>query len=211
MIREKLNEFYKVVFEKELIDEIVEVGTLKRIKENELLLDIGDNFNHVPLMLTGAIKISREAKNGDEIVLYFLERGDTCTISFGSGLASSKSKVRGVAEKESEVIFIPVDKLEEWMVKYKSWRSFVIESYNIRLNEMLEAIDTLAFMKMDQRLFKYLTDKVKIMRSTTLKTTHQEIAVDLNTSRVVISRLLKQLENEGKIKLYRNKIDVLDF
>ncbi len=211
MIREKLNEFYKVVFEKELIDEIVEVGTLKRIKENELLLDIGDNFNHVPLMLTGAIKISREAKNGDEIVLYFLERGDTCTISFGSGLASSKSKVRGVAEKESEVIFIPVDKLEEWMVKYKSWRSFVIESYNIRLNEMLEAIDTLAFMKMDQRLFKYLTDKVKIMRSTTLKTTHQEIAIDLNTSRVVISRLLKQLENEGKIKLYRNKIDVLDF
>ena len=97
------------------------------------------------------------------------------------------------------------------MVKYKSWRTFVIDSYNIRLNEMLEAIDTLAFMKMDQRLFKYLTDKVQIMRSTTLNTTHQEIAVDLNTSRVVVSRLLKQLENEGKIKLYRNKIEVLDF
>ena len=97
------------------------------------------------------------------------------------------------------------------MVKYPSWRSFVIDSYNIRLNEMLEAIDTLAFMKMDQRLFKYLTDKVQIMRSTTLNTTHQEIAVDLNTSRVVISRLLKQLENEGKIKLFRNKIEVIDF
>ena len=97
------------------------------------------------------------------------------------------------------------------MVRYPSWRSFVIDSYNIRLNEMLEAIDTLAFMKMDQRLFKYLTDKVQIMRSTTLHTTHQEIAVDLNTSRVVISRLLKQLENEGKIKLFRNKIEVIDF
>ncbi len=211
MIREKLNEFYKVVFEKELIDEIVKVGTYKKIKENELLLDIGDNFKHIPLMLTGAIKISRENKNGDEIVLYFLERGDTCTISFGSGLISSKSKVRGVAEKPSEVIFIPVNKLEEWMVKYESWRGFVIESYNIRLNEMLEAIDTLAFMKMDQRLFKYLTDKVKIMRDTILKTTHQEIAIDLNTSRVVVSRLLKQLENDGKIKLYRNKIEVIDF
>jgi len=211
MIREKLNEFYKVVFEKELIDEIVKVGTYKKIKENELLLDIGDNFKHIPLMLTGAIKISRENKNGDEIVLYFLERGDTCTISFGSGLINSKSKVRGVAEKVSEVIFIPVSKIEEWMVKYKSWRGFVIESYNIRLNEMLEAIDTLAFMKMDQRLFKYLTDKVKIMRDTILKTTHQEIAIDLNTSRVVVSRLLKQLENEGRIKLYRNKIEVIDF
>jgi len=211
MIREKLNEFYKVVFENELMDEIVKVGTYKKIRENELLLDIGDNFNNIPLMLTGAIKISRENKNGDEIVLYFLERGDTCTITFGSGLHSTKSKVRGVAEKESEVIFIPVEKLEEWMVKYKSWRNFVIDSYNIRLNEMLEAIDTLAFLKMDQRLFKYLTDKVQIMRSTELHTTHQEIAIDLNTSRVVVSRLLKQLENEGKIKLFRNKIEVLDF
>ncbi len=211
MIREKLNEFYKVVFEQELLDEIVEVGTYKKIRENELLLDIGDNFNRIPLMLTGAIKISREVNNGDEIVLYFLERGDTCTISFGSGLTSTKSKIRGIAEKESEVIFIPVHKLEEWMIKYKSWRSFVIDSYNIRLNEMLEAIDTLAFMKMDQRLYKYLTDKVKIMRDTTLNTTHQEIAIDLNTSRVVVSRLLKQLENQGKIKLFRNKIEVIDF
>lgn len=211
ILREKLNEFYKVVFEPKLIDEIVEFGTYKRIRENELLLDIGDNFNRIPLMLTGAIKISRETINGDEIVLYFLERGDTCTISFGSGLTSSKSKVRGVAEKPSEVIFIPNEKLEEWMVKYASWRAFVIESYNIRLSEMLESIDTLAFMKMDQRLYKYITDKVKIMRSPTLSTTHQEIAIDLNTSRVVVSRLLKQLENEGKIKLYRNRIEVLEY
>ena len=211
MIKEKLEEYYNVVFEQELLNEIAEVGTYRFVKENELLLDIGDQFHQIPLMLTGAIKISRETKAGEEIVLYFLERGDTCTITFGSGLQSSKSKVRGVAEKDSEIIFIPVEKLEEWMVKYPSWRSFVIDSYNIRLNEMLEAIDTLAFMKMDQRLFKYLIDKVQIMRSTTLNTTHQEIAVDLNTSRVVISRLLKQLENEGKIKLYRNKIEVVDF
>lgn len=211
MIKEKLEEYYNVVFEEGLLDEIAEVGTYQKVKENDLLLDIGDQFHQIPLMLTGAIKISRETNAGEEIVLYFLERGDTCTITFGSGLQSSKSKVRGVAEKDSEIIFIPVEKLEEWMVKYPSWRSFVIDSYNIRLNEMLEAIDTLAFMKMDQRLFKYLIDKVQIMRSTTLNTTHQEIAVDLNTSRVVISRLLKQLENEGKIKLYRNKIEVIDF
>jgi len=211
MIREKLEEFYSVVFEKELLDEIAEVGAYKKVKENDLLLDIGDTFNHIPLILTGAIKISRETKKGDEIVLYFLERGDTCTITFGSGLQSSKSKVRGIAEKDSELIFIPVGKLEEWLVKFHSWRSFVIDSYDIRLNEMLEAIDTLAFLKMDERLFKYLTDKVQIMRSMVLNTTHQEIAVDLNTSRVVVSRLLKQLENEGKIKLFRNKIEVLDF
>lgn len=211
MIREKLKDYFSVVFEDDLIDEIIEVGTYKKVKENELLLDLGDKFDKIPLMLNGAIKISREDEHGDEIVLYFLERGDTCTITFGSGLTSSKSKVRGVAEKDSEVVFIPIEKLEEWMVKYKTWRDFVIDSYNIRLSEMLEAIDTLAFMKMDQRLYKHLTDKVKIMRSSTLSTTHQEIAQDLNTSRVVISRLLKQLENEKKIKLYRNKIEVLEF
>jgi len=211
MIREKLKDYFNVVFEDDLINEIIEVGTYKKVKEDELLLDLGDKFDKIPLMLNGAIKISREDEHGDEIVLYFLERGDTCTITFGSGLTSSKSKVRGVAEKDSEVVFIPIEKLEEWMVKYKSWRDFVIDSYNIRLSEMMEAIDTLAFMKMDQRLYKHLTDKVKIMRSSTLNTTHQEIAQDLNTSRVVISRLLKQLENEKKIQLYRNKIEVLEF
>ena len=211
MIKEKLEEFYSVVFEKELIEEIAEVGKYKKVEENELLLDIGDTFHHIPLILTGAIKISRETKKGEEIVLYFLERGDTCTITFGAGMHTSKSKVRGIAEKDSELLLIPVEKLENWMVKYKSWRSFVIDSYDIRLNEMIEAIDTLAFLKMDQRLFKYLTDKVQIMRSTILNTTHQEIAIDLNTSRVVVSRLLKQLENQDKIKLFRNKIEVLDF
>ncbi len=211
MIRKKLNEFYGIVFEKELIDEIVKVGRYKKIKENEVLMNIGDDFKYIPLMLTGAVKISRENENGDEIALYFLESGDTCTITFVSGLRSSKSNVRGITEKTSEIIFIPVEKLEAWMVKYKSWRNFVIDSYSIRLNEMIEAIDTLAFLKMDERIFKYLSDKVKILRDPVLKTTHQEIAIDLNTSRVVVSRLLKKLENEGKLNLFRNKIEVLKY
>lgn len=211
MIRKKLNEFYGIVFEKELIDEIVKVGRYKKIKENEVLMNIGDDFKYIPLMLTGAVKISRENENGDEIALYFLESGDTCAISFVSGLQSSKSNVRGITEKTSEIIFIPVEKLEAWMVKYKSWRNFVIDSYNIRLNEMIEAIDTLAFLKMDERIFKYLSDKVKILRNPVLKTTHKEIAIDLNTSRVVVSRLLKKLENEGKLNIFRNKIEVLKY
>ncbi len=211
MIREKLEGYYHAIFEKELLEEIIAVGTYRKVKQDELLLDIGDNFEYIPLMLSGAIKISRENDKGEEIALYFLEHGDTCTITFVSGLQSSKSKIRGVAEKESEVIFIPIEKLEAWMIKYKSWRSYVIESYNIRLNEMIEAIDTLAFMKMDERIFKYLSDKVKIMGDPILHTTHQDIAIDLNTSRVVISRLLKKLENDGKIKLFRNKVEVLQY
>ena len=210
-MRTKLQDYFSVIFERELLNEIIQFGHLVFLKKDDLLIDVGSTITFVPLLLNGAIKIVREDKNGDEIVLYFLERGDTCAISFVNCLNKSKSKVRGIAEKDSEAIYVPVKKLEEWMVKYKSWREFVIESYSSRLNEMIEAIDTLAFMKMDERLYKYLTDKVKILRNTTLNTTHQEIAVDLNTSRVVISRLLKQLENQEKITLYRNKIEVLDF
>ena len=207
----KLQDYYSIVFEPELLKEIEKHGTLVTIKKGDLLIDVGSRITQVPLLLNGAVKIVREDDNGDEVVLYFLERGDTCAISFVNCLNKSKSKVRGVAEKDSEAIYIPVKKLEEWMATYKTWREFVIESYSSRLDEMIEAIDTLAFMKMDERLFKYLSDKVKIMRDTTLNTTHQQIAIDLNTSRVVVSRLLKQLENLGKIKLHRNKIEVLDF
>tara|TARA_R110002073_G_scaffold279026_1_gene442863 strand:- start:101663 stop:102298 length:636 start_codon:yes stop_codon:yes gene_type:complete len=209
MLQEKLNTYFKTIFEDDLIQEIGQFGTYQKVTKNDLLIDIGEKFDKIPLVLKGAIKISREDENGDEIILYFLEEGDTCTVTFGSGLGDTKSMIRGTAEKDSEIIFIPVEKLEEWLVSYKSWRKFVIDSYNFRLSEMLETIDTLAFMKMDQRLFKYLSDKVKIMNSPSLTTTHQEIAQDLNTSRVVISRLLKQLENEKKIQLYRNRIEVL--
>ena len=210
-MRDKLNEFYSFVFEEELMEEIEKYGVYQKLREDELLIDLGDTMKGIPLLLEGAIKIVREDKNGEEILLYYLERGDTCASSFSSAISNSKCGIRAIAEKDTEIIFLPKNKLDEWLVKYKSWRNFVIDSYNVRLNEMMETIDTLAFMKMDERLFKYLTDKAQILRDTTLETTHQEIAYDMHTSRVVISRLLKQLENEGKIKLLRNKIEILEF
>ncbi|WP_299528435.1 Crp/Fnr family transcriptional regulator [uncultured Lutibacter sp.] len=206
IIREKLNEYYSQIFEKELIDEITNLGIYRTIESGNTLIDIGDNMSHIPLILNGAIKIIREDKNGDEITLYFLEKGDTCAISFVNCINRTKSMFRGVAEKETEGIFVPVDKVDDWLKKYESWRHFIIDSYHIRLIEMVESIDSLAFMKLDDRLLKFLTDKVKIMKDNVLVITHQEIAVDLNTSRVVVSRLLKKLENEGKVKIRRNRI-----
>ncbi len=205
-IREKLDDYFTLIFEKELIDEIVNIGYLRTINSGETLIDIGDNMTHVPLILDGAVKIIREDKNGEEIALYFLERGDTCAISFINCINRSKSMFRGIAEKDTEGIFIPVSIIDDWLRKYKSWRHFIIDSYHMRLIEMVESIDSLAFMKLDDRLLKYLTDKVKIMKDNILIITHQEIATDIHTSRVVVSRLLKVLENEGKIKIRRNKI-----
>ena len=124
-------------------------------------------------------------------------------------LGETKSEIRAMAETKGTVVMIPINKMEEWLGKYKSWRNFVFNSYNNRLKEMLSAIDNLAFMNMDERLLKYLNEKVKINNSNEIHNTHQEIAYDLHTSRVVISRLLKALENKGKIKLNRSSIILL--
>ena len=210
ILREKLSDYFSTIFEKELIDEIVKVGFLDKIKSGELLIDIDDKMTHIPLILDGIVKIIRKDKKGDELVLYFLERGDTCAISFVNCINLSRSIFKGVVEKDTEAIFLPVDKIDDWLTKYKSWRHFIIDSYHFRLIEMVESIDSLAFMKLEQRMFKYLTDKVNVTNENLLDITHQEIATDLNSSRVVVTRLLKQLENEGKIKMGRNRIIIED-
>jgi len=121
-------------------------------------------------------------------------------------LGQAKSEIRAIAETEAKLIMIPVQKMEEWSAKYKSWRNFVFESYHSRLNEMLDTIDSIAFLKMDERLLKYLNEKARVSKDNTIHNTHQEIACELHTSRVVVSRLLKKLENLGKIELHRNHI-----
>ncbi|WP_320815590.1 Crp/Fnr family transcriptional regulator [Flavobacterium sp.] len=210
-MNEKLFEAYHFIFEEALLEEISSVSTYKEFKGNDYLIEIGDAIQSMPLLLNGAIKILREDEKGDELLLYFLERGDTCAMTLTCCLGNSKSKIRAIAETDGSLLMIPISKMEEWLTKYKTWRNFVFESYNIRLNEMLEAIDSLAFMNLEERLYKYLTDKVKILGTPNLNTTHLEIATELHTSRVVISRLLKALEIQGKVKINRNKIEVLQF
>ena len=205
---QQLKEAYGFIFEVELLREIEKAVILRSVKEGEIIMDINDYVSHMPLLLEGAIKILREDEDGNELLLYFLERGDTCALTLSCCLGQTRSQIRAVAERDTELIMIPIAKMEEWTATYKSWRNFVFESYHIRLSEMLETIDTLAFMNMDQRLLRYLQDKAKINQSEELQVTHQQIAYDLNTSRVVISRLLKKLEMESKISLQRNNIVV---
>lgn len=210
ILREKLNEYYSGVFENELIEEILRVGFLDKYKQGEILIDIGEKMTHIPLILNGAVKIIRQEKEGDELVLYFLEKGDTCAISFINCINRKESIFRAVVDTNTEAVFLPVEHIDEWLAKYKSWRHFIIDSYHFRLIEMVESIDGLAFMNMNQRLMKYLSDKAKVQQNTDLEITHQEIADDLNTSRVVITRMLKQLHNDGKVYSTRNRVVVND-
>jgi CRP/FNR family transcriptional regulator, anaerobic regulatory protein len=207
---QELRDAYGFIFEQELIDEISATGVLKNAREGEVIMEIDNYITSMPLLLEGAIKILREDKEGNELLLYFLERGDTCALTLSCCLGQTRSEIRAVAERDTKYIMVPIQKIEEWTAKYKGWRSFVFESYQSRLTEMLETIDTIAFMNMDQRLLRYLRDKAKINQSEELQVTHQQIAYDLHTSRVVVSRLLKRLEIEGKILLQRNHIVVQD-
>ena len=206
----KLIPNFGYLFEEKLIEEIQNVGVSKTFIEHTVIIEIGDYIKSMPLLLSGAIKILREDENGEELVLYYLEKGDTCAMTLSCCMGQTKSKIRAVAETDVELIMIPKEKMNIWLSKYNSWQSFILQSYHNRVEELLTAVDTIAFLKMDERILKYLKDKAMVNQNDELTTTHKQIAEDLHTSRFVISRLLKKLENEGKIQLFRNSIKVLE-
>ncbi len=210
-VQESLQENYGYLFEEGLINEILTLGRIQELKHGDTIIDYGQQVRNMPLLLNGAIKIMRQDSEGEELLLYFLESGDTCTMTMTCCMGNTRSEIRAVAENDSTLILLPVEKMAEWMKNYPGWMSFVFESYNNRFKELLEAIDSLAFSNMHDRIHRYLKDKVLVAKSTELDVTHQEIANDLHSSRVVISRLLKGMELEGKIKISRNKLEVLEF
>ena len=207
---QELKEGYGRQFEDALINEIVQVGTFKEVPEGATLMDIGDYIKGIPLLISGAIKILREDKNGDELLLYYLEKGDTCSITMSCCMGDSKSEIRAITENDTKLIMVPIQKMEEWITKYRTWRNFVFESYHSRLNELLSTLDTVAFNNMDERLVAYLQEKSRINKDDIIHNTHQDIAYDLHTSRVVVSRLLKKLEQLGQLELHRNHIKILN-
>ncbi|WP_271393814.1 Crp/Fnr family transcriptional regulator [Aequorivita sinensis] len=207
---EDLKQSYGHLFEDDLLNEIMEVGVIKEVPEGSKMMDIGDYVKSMPLLISGAIKILRENIEGDELLLYYLEKGETCSMTMTCCLGQKQSEIRAIAETDAILIMVPVQKMEEWTSKYKSWRNFVFESYHNRINELLATLDSIAFHQMDERLEQYLREKARVNESDIIKNTHQEIAYDLNTSRVVISRLLKKMEQMGKIELGRNYLKILN-
>ncbi|MCK0160992.1 Crp/Fnr family transcriptional regulator [Allomuricauda sp. F6463D] len=209
-MKEELLGTFSNYFEQPLIDEILEVGKLIEVPAGETIMDIGQYIRSIPLLLSGAIKVLREDEEGDELLLYYLEQGETCSVTMACCMGQTKSEIRAVTETDTTLVMVPVQKMEEWMGKYKGWRNYVFESYQNRLNELLQTVDNIAFKNLDQRLVDYLKKKVEVTNDNRIKNTHQEIAYDLHTSRVVISRLLKKLEKMKKLVLHRNYIHVID-
>ncbi len=197
-------------FENELRDEIHSIGVRKSFSPNEALIREGQPIKSFPLVLTGLIRISRTNEEGNELLLYYLQETEVCAMSLTCCMTGLSSNVNAIAEEPTKVILLPVEKLDSWISKYPTWKQFVMQTFQNRFRELIETVDAIAFLKLDERLIKYFKDKHERSGVSTFSGTHQDLALHLNSSREVISRLLKKLEKDGKIKLSRNFIDFSD-
>src|SRR6476660_4935469 len=196
--------------EKELIEEIVQVADIKSLKEDEILLRTGQNIRSALLVLEGLVKIYREDEQGNEFFMYYLDAGKACAISLVCALGSETSGLMAKAITKATVLSVPVQYVDEWMGKYKGWAQFALSTYRERFEELLETIDHIAFRNMDERLIFYLKRHQEKFHTNIVPVSFTEIAQDLNSSREVISRLMKKLSEKGIVQLHRSQIEIID-
>lgn len=204
-----LTQDFHHIFEPELLAEIESYGQLKTAHDEDVILNYGDIVRNMPLVLSGSIKVLRQNDQGQELLLYFINPLESCAMTFTCCMQQFPSEIKAVAEGDVEFISLPVRLMDEWLVKYPTWKSFVMKTIRTRFTELLNTLDQVAFMKMDERLENYLRTRSEKSGSRVINVSHEEIAQDLASSRVVISRLLKKMENDGRLLLYRNQIKLL--
>jgi CRP/FNR family transcriptional regulator, anaerobic regulatory protein len=204
-----LQKIFASVFDAALLKEIEEKSILITAKAGQTLISTGQNIKVVPLVLEGALKISRVNEDGQEILLYYVREGEGCAMTFSCGMMSQVSLVQGSAEEDLTMICVPVPVMDEWMQKHPSWKKFVMSTIVNEFMDVIKSVDAVTFKRMDERLVNYLKEKSKISGSSLVNLTHQQVADELGTNRVVISRLLKKLETDGRLLLYRNQIKLL--
>lgn len=204
----QVHQYFPNFVEPQLQEEIAQSGKIHHFVDADVIMDYGGNIRMLPLIISGTLKITRRGPDGSELFLYYLTRGDSCTMTFTCCMSDKTSEIRAVAEAPTVVLGLPQGKLDEWMMKYKSWKNFVLQAYDRRMMEMMDTIDQISFSRLDQRLVQYLHRSSAVNDEAVVYTTHQHIADDLNVSREAVSRLLKTLEKQGYISLGRNRINI---
>eukprot|EP01136_Pigoraptor_vietnamica_P037503 Opistho-1_new@105524 len=187
-------------------DKLYEMGTIKLYEEGEIIMNENSYIRAIPIVLTGSIRVMRVDEEGREILLYYIRPGESCIMSFLGGIHSETSKVKAVAEEDVEILFIPIEKAGMLIKENSEWLDYIFRLYHKRFEELLSVVNEVAFKKMDDRILHFLKEKQKLSGLNEIAITHQELSEELGTSRVVVSRLLKQMEGEGLVKLGRNKI-----
>lgn len=192
-----------------MIEELKKIGSIRSLKSGDLLIQEQSRIHFIPIILKGSLRVYQTDNDYKEILLYHLKEGDTCIMSYMSGLYNEVSKLKAVANEDSEVLLLPIDQAGKLMKNYPEWIEYILRIYHQRFEELLDVVNAVAFKKMDERLLNFLKKEAEIANSNRLKITHEVLANELGTARVVISRLLKQMENEGLVELGRNQITLL--
>ena len=196
-------------FSNELIQDIQNNASIQAFKAGDVIMRTGQYINYTMLITKGQLKVFREGENGGEFLMYYLQPGQACAVSMICATKSQTSQIMAKAVDDVELIMVPLSLMEKWMMEHRTWYEFVIFTYRIRFEELLEVVDSIAFRAMDERLEFYLKRNSDACGCKDLKLSHQEIATELNTSREVISRLLKKMEQRELVKLHRNHIELL--
>lgn len=197
------------MFHSILQEEVSQFGQLKKFPIGSVILQEDSYIKAIPLVLKGSLKVMRTDPQGHEILLYYITPGESCIMSFLGGLHNETSKLKAVAEEDCEILFIPVEKASEWIKKFPEWSDFIFKLYHKRFEELLTAVNAIAFQKLDSRLLQLLKQKAELYKSKEISITHQQLADELGTAREAVSRVIKQMENEGLVKLARNKISLM--
>ena len=196
-------------FSSELVKEVELNASIQSFETDTVIIRTGQYIKNTVLVISGKIKVYREDENGGEFFMYHLQSGQACAISMICAIKNEKSQIMAKVVEDVELIMVPLPLMDKWMMEHRSWYEYVIGSYRSRFEEVLEVIDNVAFRAMDERLEFYLKRHAAVCGCNELKLSHQEIATELNTSREVISRLLKKMEQRGLVTLYRNNIELL--
>lgn len=205
----ELNNLVEFKSSPEIQEKLMAYGIAKTFKEGDVILNENAHINSIPIVKSGSLRVIRSDENDREILLYYIKAGESCIMSFLGGIHQDTSKVKAIAEEETEILFIPIEKVSLLIKEYPQWLDYIFRLYHKRFEELLEVVNAVAFKKMDERLLNFIKKKCELTKSHTLYVTHEQLANELGTVRVVVSRLLKQMEFEGLVKLGRNKISLL--
>lgn len=192
-----------------MLTKLFEYGQQKSFKEGDVILNENAYIKSVPIVISGSMRVMRTDEDGRELLLYYIKSGESCIMSFLGGLHDDTSKVKAIAEEAAEVLFVPVDKVREMIKEFPEWTEYIFRLYHKKFEELLAVVNDVAFKKLDERLLDFLKKKCELSGEKTIHITHEQIAIELGSARVVISRLLKHMEDLNLIELGRNKITLL--
>jgi len=194
------------IFKTLLKKEVDEAGQVRAFPAGTVIVNFNAYISSIPIILSGSIKVIRTDEEGREILLYYIKPGESCIMSFLAGIHNDTSKIKAIVEEDVELLLIPIDKAKQWIKEFPEWTDFIFNLYQKRFEELLEVVNAVAFQKADVRLLNLLNQKSKLFSSREIKVTHQQLADETGLSREAVSRVLKQMENEGLVTITRNKI-----